>query len=210
MNGGLLGSVPRGQLYAELEAVAFALPEAALSAPDSGGSRARPRRWQFRLSGRNKSRTENAWQACDAVCRPAWDEYRQTGSVHRYPRTDCRGSTRRYQPVAPSRTHTLRANRFPPSGRFGPASVGFDLGADAFLGFVPGGHLLFPAGEAAQALLKYLAMPCRQVDCRSIRWCASRVLRPPFIWPSSRRKPGPSRRPLPDLPALRRQAAAAG
>ncbi len=31
MNGGLLGSVPRGQLYAELEAVAFALPEAALS-----------------------------------------------------------------------------------------------------------------------------------------------------------------------------------
>lgn len=33
MNGGLLGSVPRGQLYAELEAVAFALPEAALSAP---------------------------------------------------------------------------------------------------------------------------------------------------------------------------------
>lgn len=33
MNGGLLGSVPRGQLYAELEAVAFALPEAALSEP---------------------------------------------------------------------------------------------------------------------------------------------------------------------------------
>lgn len=33
MNGGLLGSVPRGQLYAELEAAAFALPEAALSAP---------------------------------------------------------------------------------------------------------------------------------------------------------------------------------
>lgn len=33
MNGGLLGSVPRGQLYAELETVAFALPEAALSAP---------------------------------------------------------------------------------------------------------------------------------------------------------------------------------
>lgn len=33
MNGGLLGSVPRGQLYAELEAAAFALPAAALSAP---------------------------------------------------------------------------------------------------------------------------------------------------------------------------------
>ena len=33
MNGGLLGRVPRGQLYAELEAVAFALPEAALSTP---------------------------------------------------------------------------------------------------------------------------------------------------------------------------------
>lgn len=33
MNGGLLGTVPRGQLYAELEAVAFALPEAALSTP---------------------------------------------------------------------------------------------------------------------------------------------------------------------------------
>jgi nitrogen fixation protein NifM len=33
MNGGLLGSVPRGQLYAELEAVAFALEEGALSAP---------------------------------------------------------------------------------------------------------------------------------------------------------------------------------
>lgn len=33
MNGGLLGRVPRGQLYAELEVVAFALPEAALSTP---------------------------------------------------------------------------------------------------------------------------------------------------------------------------------
>jgi nitrogen fixation protein NifM len=33
MNGGLLGSVPRGQLYAELEAVAFALPAATLSEP---------------------------------------------------------------------------------------------------------------------------------------------------------------------------------
>lgn len=33
MNGGLLGAVPRGRLYAELEAVAFSLPEAALSAP---------------------------------------------------------------------------------------------------------------------------------------------------------------------------------
>ncbi|MFH1871941.1 MAG: nitrogen fixation protein NifM [Pseudomonadota bacterium] len=33
MNGGVLGRVPRGQLYAELEAVAFALPEAALSEP---------------------------------------------------------------------------------------------------------------------------------------------------------------------------------
>ena len=32
MNGGLLGTVPRGQLYAELEAVAFALAEASLSA----------------------------------------------------------------------------------------------------------------------------------------------------------------------------------
>jgi len=31
MNGGLLGSVPRGQLYPELEAAAFALPEASLS-----------------------------------------------------------------------------------------------------------------------------------------------------------------------------------
>lgn len=33
MNGGLLGSVPRGQLYAELEAVAFALAENTLSGP---------------------------------------------------------------------------------------------------------------------------------------------------------------------------------
>ena len=33
MNGGLLGSVPRGQLYPELEAVAFALPAATLSEP---------------------------------------------------------------------------------------------------------------------------------------------------------------------------------
>ena len=33
MNGGLLGSVPRGQLYPELEAAAFALDEADLSAP---------------------------------------------------------------------------------------------------------------------------------------------------------------------------------
>jgi nitrogen fixation protein NifM len=33
MNGGLLGSVPRGQLYPELEAVAFALAEAGLSEP---------------------------------------------------------------------------------------------------------------------------------------------------------------------------------
>lgn len=33
MNGGLLGSVPRGQLYPELEAAAFALGEADLSAP---------------------------------------------------------------------------------------------------------------------------------------------------------------------------------
>lgn len=33
MNGGLLGSVPRGQLYPELETVAFALAEAALSEP---------------------------------------------------------------------------------------------------------------------------------------------------------------------------------
>ena len=33
MNGGLLGSVPRGQLYPELEAVAFALAEASLSEP---------------------------------------------------------------------------------------------------------------------------------------------------------------------------------
>lgn len=33
MNGGLLGSVPRGQLYAELEAAAFVLSEAALSEP---------------------------------------------------------------------------------------------------------------------------------------------------------------------------------
>jgi nitrogen fixation protein NifM len=32
MNGGLLGAVPRGQLYPELEAVAFALAEASLSA----------------------------------------------------------------------------------------------------------------------------------------------------------------------------------
>ena len=31
MNGGLLGTVPRGQLYPELEAAAFALPEASLS-----------------------------------------------------------------------------------------------------------------------------------------------------------------------------------
>jgi nitrogen fixation protein NifM len=33
MNGGLLGTVPRGQLYPELESVAFALAEAGLSAP---------------------------------------------------------------------------------------------------------------------------------------------------------------------------------
>jgi nitrogen fixation protein NifM len=33
MNGGLLGSVPRGQLYPELEAVAFALAESFLSDP---------------------------------------------------------------------------------------------------------------------------------------------------------------------------------
>ena len=33
MNGGLLGSVPRGQLYPELEAVAFTLGEGTLSAP---------------------------------------------------------------------------------------------------------------------------------------------------------------------------------
>lgn len=33
MNGGLLGSVPRGQLYPELEAAAFAMVEAELSAP---------------------------------------------------------------------------------------------------------------------------------------------------------------------------------
>lgn len=33
MNGGLLGAVPRGQLYPELEAVAFALGEGALSEP---------------------------------------------------------------------------------------------------------------------------------------------------------------------------------
>ncbi|MDZ4253522.1 MAG: nitrogen fixation protein NifM [Sulfuritalea sp.] len=33
MNGGLLGNVPRGQLYPELEAAAFALPAAALSEP---------------------------------------------------------------------------------------------------------------------------------------------------------------------------------
>jgi len=33
MNGGLLGAVPRGQLYPELEAAAFALAEAALSEP---------------------------------------------------------------------------------------------------------------------------------------------------------------------------------
>lgn len=33
MNGGLLGTVPRGQLYPELEAVAFSLAEASLSEP---------------------------------------------------------------------------------------------------------------------------------------------------------------------------------
>jgi nitrogen fixation protein NifM len=33
MNGGLLGTVPRGQLYPELEAIAFALAEASLSEP---------------------------------------------------------------------------------------------------------------------------------------------------------------------------------
>lgn len=33
MNGGLLGTVPRGQLYPELEAVAFGLDQGALSAP---------------------------------------------------------------------------------------------------------------------------------------------------------------------------------
>ena len=33
MNGGLLGTVPRGQLYPELEAVAFALGEGMLSTP---------------------------------------------------------------------------------------------------------------------------------------------------------------------------------
>lgn len=33
MNGGLLGAVPRGQLYPEVEAVAFALAESSLSAP---------------------------------------------------------------------------------------------------------------------------------------------------------------------------------
>lgn len=33
MNGGLLGAVPRGQLYPELEAVAFSLAEAGLSEP---------------------------------------------------------------------------------------------------------------------------------------------------------------------------------
>jgi len=33
LNGGLLGTVPRGQLYPELETVAFALPEATLSEP---------------------------------------------------------------------------------------------------------------------------------------------------------------------------------